>query len=75
MFWFWLLEGDGFAGLGHVGARGEDRGEVAREDLGVVRLVDLGAIVLEPLAAKKKQDLRQKHAGKKLNRSDSSLEI
>jgi len=53
----------------------EDLGEVAVEDLTGVTLEDLAAIVLETLAAIKKQDLRQKHAGKKLNRSDSSLEI
>ena len=53
----------------------EDLGEVALEDLAGVTLEDLAAIVLETLAAIKKQDLRQKHVGKKLNRSDSSLEI
>ena len=53
----------------------EDLGEVALEDLAGVTLEDLAAIVPETLAAIKKQDLRQKHAGKKLNRSDSSLEI
>ena len=53
----------------------EDLGEAALEDLAAVTLEDLAAIVLETLAAIKKQDLRQKHAGKKLNSSDSSLEI
>ena len=53
----------------------EDLVEVALEDLAGVTLEDLAAIVLETLVAIKKQDLRQKHAGKKLNRSDSSLEI
>ena len=63
----------GLGGLAEVAP--EDLGEVALEDLAAVTLVDLAAIVLETLAAIKKQDLRQKHAGKKLNRSDSSLEI
>ena len=53
----------------------EDLEEVDLEDLAAVTLEDLAAIVLETLAAIKKPDLRQKHAGKKLNRSDSSLEI
>jgi len=53
----------------------EDLEEVALEDLAAVTLEDLAAIVLETLAAIKKPDLRQKHAGKKLNRSDSSFEI
>ena len=53
----------------------EDLVGVDLEDLAAVTLEDLAAIVLETLAAIKKPDLRQKHAGKKLNRSDSSLEI
>ena len=53
----------------------EDLVEVVLEDLAVITLEDLAAIALETMVAIKKQDLRQKHAGKKLNRSDSSIEI
>ena len=49
--------------------------EVVLEDLVAVTPEDLAAIALETLAAIKKQDLKQKHAGKKLNPLQSSLEI
>jgi hypothetical protein len=48
---------------------------VVLENLVAIKLEDLVTIVLQNLGAIKKQDLRQKHVGKKLNRSDSSLEI
>jgi phosphoglucomutase len=48
---------------------------VVLENLVAIKPEDLVTIVLQNLEAIKKQDLRQKHVGKKLNRSDSSLEI